>query len=237
MIGKTVQALCGRPVLLATALALLAQGIWAGSNVWQTSFDQDAPGALPKGWKGGGGRGVPKSSYMVVTNATGAHILHMEANKSSSVLMHEIKKFDLRKAPYMRWKWRALELPTGGDGRVEDKGDQPIHIYVISGGMAAQRCVSYTWETETPHAASHSFSLFMSVFEDTWWCIRNKTDGTNVWYTEERNVGADFQACYGSVRESVAIMVCCKADKTASRSAAELEWLTFSNCASSTNKP
>ena len=229
---------CSPAMLLACAITLLAHGGHAGSNVWQTSFAAAMPGSPPKGWKSSGtSRGVPVTSFTVVTNATGLNILHMEADKAAGGLMYEIKKFDLRKAPYMRWKWRALELPAGGDGRVEGKGDQPIHIYVISGSMMAQRCVSYTWETETPRAATQSFSLFMGVFEDTWWCIRNKEDGTNVWYTEERNVGADFKACYGSVPATVAIMVFCKADKTRSRAAAELEWLGFSASASATNTP
>ena len=224
--------------MLAAAAIVLAQGACAESNAWQTSFAPTKPGELPKGWKSSGtSRGVPVPSFTVVTNAAGSNILHMEASKASGGLMQEIKKFDLRKAPYMRWKWRALELPTGADGRVESKGDQAIHIYVVSGSMMAQKCVSYTWETETPRAATQSFSLFMGVFEDTWWCIRNKEDGTNVWHTEERNVGEDLKACYGSVPESVAVMVFCKADKTASRSVAELEWLGFAATATSTNTP
>jgi len=236
--GNSVNAWGTPPVLLAVAAMMLWQGVCAGSNVWQTSFDTPKPGALPKGWKlTGTSRGVPVASFTVVTNAAGSNILHMSAVKASAGIMCELKKMNLKKAPIMRWRWRALELPTGADGRAEGKGDQPIHIYVISGSLMAQRCVSYTWETETPRAATQSFSLFMGVFEDTWWCIRNKEDGTNVWFTEERDVAADFRKCYGFVPESVAVMIFCKADQTKTQSAAELEWLAFATEASATNAP
>ena len=184
---------------------------------------------LPKDWEiSGTKRGVNNSVYSLRKNKDGVPILYMSSDKGRGGLMHKIEGLDLNKFPIMKWKWLAIELPKGGDGRFDDKGDQAIEIYVMSGSLASQRCIVYTWETETPVGAEKSFSVFFGAFKARWFCVRNKKDGTGKWFIEKQNVAEDFKKTYGFVPDKIAVMVYCKSDMTKTRSEAELEWIEFS---------
>ncbi len=184
---------------------------------------------LPKNWEiSGTKRGVNNSVYSVRKNKDGVPILYMSSDKGRGGLMHKIDSLDLNKFPVMKWKWLAIELPKGGDGRFDDKGDQAIEIYVMSGSLASQKCIVYTWETETPVGAEKSFSVFFGAFKARWFCVRNKKSETGKWFVEKQNVADDFKKTYGFVPDEIAVMVYCKSDMTKTRSEAELEWIEFS---------
>lgn len=194
----------------------------------RVEFSELPLGARPRGWSIKGTRlGVPDTVFTVVEADDGRRVLRMTAEQGCGGVMREVHGVDLNRTPVMRWRWRVRTYPAHGDGRIPDKADQALHLYVISGSLLSQRCVSYTWETETPRGASEQFSLYMGAFEDRWWCMRNKEDGTNVWQCEERDVAADFRQQYGMVPSSVALMIFCKADMTRTRAEAELDWIEF----------
>ncbi|NLF38538.1 DUF3047 domain-containing protein [bacterium] len=218
--------------LVIVAALLVTATACAATNVWKTSFtlpEGSNAGPAPNGWAlKGTSWGIPDSTFSVVRDADGTPVLHLVSERARGGLMRTAEGVDLNKAPVMRWKWRALVLAPGADGRIADKADQPIEVFVISGGLMSQKCVSYSWQTETPRGASLRYSVFMGAFEDTWHCIRNKEDGTNVWYVEERNVAKDFKDAYGFIPDEVAVMAFCKSDKTRTRTEADLAWIAFS---------
>lgn len=200
--------------------------------VWKSDFSKtvkEEKMEIPKGWEISGTKwGVKDSVFNVRKNEKGVPILHMSSEKGRGGLMHKIEGIDLNKVPVMKWKWLVVEFPKGGDGRFDKKGDQAIEIYVMSGGLASQKCVVYTWETETPNGAEKSFSVFLGAFKARWFCVRNKNDGTGKWFAEKRNVAEDFKKIYGFIPKEIAVMVFCKSDMTKSRAEAKLEWIEFS---------
>ncbi len=199
--------------------------------VWKSDFSKTVKAkkmVLPEDWEISGTKwGVKDSVFNVRKNENGVPILHMSSEKGRGGLMHRIEGIDLNKTPIMKWKWLVIEFPKGGDGRFDDKGDQAIEIYVMSGSIASQKCLVYTWETETPIGAEDSFSVFLGAFKARWFCVRNKNDGTGKWFSEERNVAKDFKKTYGFIPEEIAVMVFCKSDMTKTRAEAELEWIEF----------
>ena len=77
----------------------------------------------------------------------------MEADDSSATFATQLKHIDLQRTPILRWRWRVLEYPPDADGRVPERDDQAIGIYVSYGGFLGQRSVAYRWETDTPVGA------------------------------------------------------------------------------------
>ena len=202
-----------------------------GKVIWKSNFSETEKingQTIPKGWKiKGTSSGVPKTKFNVVKDENENPVLHMLSEKGIGGLMVELKNVDLNKSPIMRWKWKTIVLPKNGDGRKPELGDQACEIYVISGSLFSQKCVAYTWETDTPKNASQSFSVFLGAFKAKWFCVRNKTDGLNKWYVEERNVAKDFKDTYDFVPDEVAVMVFCKADKTKTKSESEIAFIEF----------
>ena len=199
--------------------------------VWKTDFSKTVKkngNIIPKGWKiKGTSSGVPKTKFSVIKNKNGEPVLHMLSEKGIGGLMTELKNVDLNNSPIMRWKWKTTILPKNGDGRKPELGDQACEIYVLSGSVFSQKCIAYTWETDTPKETAQSFSVFLGAFKAKWFCLRNKTDGLNKWYVEERNVAKDFKDTYGFVPKKIAVMAFCKADKTKTKSESEIAFIEF----------
>ena len=223
---------------LKTTCFILLAGLctiqYAATNnavVWNTDFIKTVKMdgmTLPAGWEISGTKsGVNKSVFNVKKDKEGSNILHMSSNNGRGGLIYHIKDVDLNKYPVMCWKWKAIKLPEDGDGRIDAKGDQAIEIYVLSGSIINQKCIVYTWETETPKDASKSFSVFLGAFKAKWFCVRNKTDKLNHWYIEKRNVADDFKKVYGFIPDKIAVMIYCKSDMTKTGSEAELSWIKF----------
>ena len=80
----------------------------------------------PKGWdvKGVPGRSKARftSGYADGTNV----VLRMTSDDATATFKSGKLQIDLNKTPRMRWRWKALVLPEGADGRNETLDDQAV---------------------------------------------------------------------------------------------------------------
>ena len=192
---------------------------------WRITFD-----TLPKDWAVQGKPFTPEAVFEIAADPTNStqHWLSMTADKASASLKSsEALPVDLKKTPIMRWCWRATVLPTGADGRDPKKDDQAIGLYISSGGMFKQQSLAYRWETETPTGAEGD-AQYAKVVSVHWMALRNKQDADGqTFYTEERNVADDYQKAFGSIPEKIGVGISCNSQYTASKAAAQLQWIEF----------
>ena len=98
---------------------------------------------IPEGWSYRGKPGTPDVKYEIVEDKELKHkVLHITSDKASGVIMVECSDVDLEKYPIMRWRWKAVTLPTGADATVKAKDDQGIAVYVGYGKLS-QSSISY----------------------------------------------------------------------------------------------
>lgn len=170
----------------------------------------------------------PTTFYVVSDKDTNSNKLIIEANKASGGLIcNPSNKVDLNKTPILRWKWRVKNLPPGGDGRRPDKDDQALAIYIGFNDWVRKKSVSYRYEAETPSGETGVVNYASGLVNVKWYCLRNKNDGTDKWYTEERNVAEDLKAAFGVVPTEFALSVCANSQYTNSHTVAELNYLEF----------
>lgn len=216
----------GRAAMIATAWVLGAVTA-AGNVAWREDFR-----AMPDGWELRPLPGAVVARYRVdPAGADGNGVLVMEADDASGTFATQLKQVDLNRAPILRWRWRVLEFPTDADGRVSERDDQAIGIYVSQGGFFGQRSVAYRWETTTPVGAEGTAAYAAGFVKVHWIAVRNKTDGTGVFFDEERNIAEDFRRAFGFVPNKPIIAVTCNSQYTASRAVAELDWIELSTTA------
>ena len=111
---------------------------------------------IPEGWSYRGKPGTPDVKYEIVEDKELKHkVLHITSDKASGVIMVDCSDVDLKKYPIMRWRWKAVTLPTGADATVKSKDDQGIAVYVGYGKLT-QSSISYNWQTETPKGKTGS---------------------------------------------------------------------------------
>lgn len=202
-------------------MLLLIAGSAIGHDVWREEFH-----ALPSGWEVRTVPGTDVTKFRAdPAGADGAGVLVMEADNASATFAGQLKTVDLRRTPLLRWRWRVLEYPRDGDGRVAERDDQAIGIYISHGGLLGQRSIAYRWETDTPVGTEGDATYAAGVVKVHWIAVRNEKDGTGEWRIDERNVAADFQRVFGFVPDDPIIAVTSNSQYTRSRAVAELDWV------------
>jgi hypothetical protein len=197
---------------------------------WLEDFTSgQAAGALPNGWVVQGKPGTKPADFHIERDAkAGASFLHMEADKASASIIARLEGVDIRKTPYLRWRWRVKTLPEGADGRVRGRDDQAIGIYVGTGSTLSNKSVSYRWDTETPKDAEGNAAYGMGVIKVKWHTLRNRDDALDGrWIVEERNVTEDFEDAWGFYPQEIYLSISCNSQYTGSRAAADIEWIGF----------
>ena len=129
-----------------------------------------------------------------VPGATDGRALVVEANNSSGFLLIKFDGLDLKKYPYMRWRWRIvrqLKLAPGGS----DPDDQPCVVYLIAGSRLNQKCLGYRWEFNTPVGTERMINYGMSRVKA--FCLRDRQSPAGEWVVEERDLQADYRAAFG----------------------------------------
>jgi len=101
--------------------------------------------------------------------------------------------FDIRKYPYLSWKWKATRLPKGGDIRKRETDDQAGQIYVVFPkfpSMINSRSMGYIWDTQTPIGLAGTSTAYSKM---KYVVLQSGPAKLNQWITETRNVYEDYK--------------------------------------------
>ena len=222
---------------LILCYALAGSGAWADSGVSQNNADwREDFHTLAPCWEVRGKPGTKKAIFYITNSAHNAgSYLAMEAEQASASLLMKLDEVDLRRTPILRWRWRVHEWPANADGRDAARDDQAIGIYINAGSMLKQRSLAYRWETETPVGASGTASYAGGLVTVKWFSLRNQQSGNKAeFFIEERNIAEDFRREFGFVPAKIGLGISCNSQYTASRAAAELDWIEL--CAPATTR-
>ncbi|MFH1758318.1 MAG: DUF3047 domain-containing protein [Pseudomonadota bacterium] len=104
--------------------------------------------------------------------------------------------FDIRKYPYLSWRWRATKLPQGGDIRKRETDDQAGQIYVVFPKfptMINSRSVGYIWDNLAPiglFGTSTAYSKMKYVV------LQSGPAKLDQWICETRHVYEDYKKLF-----------------------------------------
>lgn len=185
---------------------------------------------LPRNWQIEGGKiGVPMTTCTVTEDKElHAPVLLVHADRSTGgIICNLTGKVDLTKTPIMRWRWRVLNLPSGGDGRVAAKDDQPVALYIGTSGWFKKQSLAYRWENETPKGYEGNTVYGGGIVQVHFITLCDKTAPLGEWRTESRNVAEDFKKAYGSVPREFALSIMGNSQYTKSDTRAEIAFIEF----------
>ena len=186
-------------------------------------------GEAVTGWTYKGKFGTPGAEFSIQT-LDGAKVLRMVSRKGTGTLLYDISSIDLKKYPYMRWKWRVDVLPAGADGEKEEKDDQAIGIYIGTGSSFSQESLALRWETVTPKGKTGFVKYGMGAVKVHWVCVRNEKDGLKRWYVDECNLYQELTRIFKekTAKSKFAITLSANSQYTGTSSEAYLEYIEFS---------
>ncbi|NOY15733.1 MAG: DUF3047 domain-containing protein [Gammaproteobacteria bacterium] len=148
------------------------------------------------------------TSYNVVY-LDGEYVLRANSLASASGLY---KKYpvNLKKTPYLNWRWRIENRINSGDERTKSGDDYAARIYLImDGGLLFWKtsALSYVWANTAVKGSTWDNAYAGKSVKML--ALRSTGDVTKKWLIEKRNVYEDLKKVFGkeiSTIDAVAVM-------------------------------
>ena len=120
----------------------------------------------------------------------------------------------------IRWRWRAIELPSGGNECVEGRGDSAAAVYVTWKRGLRWYSLKFVWSTAAPLGATCNSIRNPFVASDS--IVLRSGGGGSRWVEEEIDPAALFRQHFGGeVPELQGLGILTDGDQTRSTSAAD----------------
>jgi hypothetical protein len=180
------------------ALALLAGRAALGAperaeSMAIETFSAYPVGGFPKGWKVRGSMRDAQSIYRIAEES-GGRFLAARADRQSIMIGLE-RPFEPSRYPYLRWRWRVRQCPTGADERRKSTNDSAAGVYVVfPGRFFMPRVLKYVWSSTLPIGTRQASPVASSTKIIV---LESGTAGEPAWRTVTVNVQRDYAALFG----------------------------------------
>ncbi len=192
-------------------------------------FSGNVTGQFPTDWGWLDGTKVRKIGeaksgeipYVVLEEA-GNKFLHAD-DTGQAVTIVSSKKWNVKKYPCIRWRWRVHQFPTGANERISGKRDSAASLYITFyvNFFGIPRSIKYLWSNELP--VCDTFGKELGRATNT--VIESGTDQKDVWVTETINIYEHYKKVYGQAPpdETVGIAIRTDSDGTKTRATADYD--------------
>jgi DUF3047 family protein len=214
-----------RTALCAAALLQLG-GACSSTCASPATAHHDAERALDvRDWQVMKRESGPTNYYTVVSDADGVY-LHADYQppEATTVLAVSVGD-DGRRARQLRWAWRALVLPRGGNECLGGHGDSAAVVYVSWKRGLRWYTLKYAWSSEAAKGAVCDHKRNAFIAQDT--VVLESGPPLGVWVEESLDLPAEFRRHFADgdpqaeVPDLQGVAVMTDGDQTASESAAD----------------
>ncbi len=149
---------------------------------------------IPKGWALE--KSPSKESKISIEQGKEGPFLHILSVNDTFGLKKEMSSFDIRKYPYLTWRWKALRLPKGGDIRKRETDDQAGQIYVLFPKFPTTvntRSLGYIWDSKAPQGFSGTSTAYGKM---KYFVLQSGTGKLDQWIWETRNVYENYKKLF-----------------------------------------
>ena len=121
----------------------------------------------------------------------GQRVLHLESHNDRATITRDLRgSVSLARTPILRWRWKVLVMPTGGDARRRETADQAAQVYVTwprPPALLRSRIIGYAWDTTAPAGSTFRSEKTGTV---TYIILRSGPAELGRWVEERRDVRA-----------------------------------------------
>lgn len=135
------------------------------------------------------------SSKIAIEMEKENYFLHILSVNDSFGLGKEIS-LDIRRYPYLSWRWKASKLPEGGDIRKRETDEQAGQIYIVFPKFPSAlntRCVGYIWDSQAPVGFSGTSTAYSKM---KYFVLQSGPTKLNQWVSERRNIYEDYKKLF-----------------------------------------
>jgi hypothetical protein len=102
------------------------------TSEWKEDFEKTVKKGkilVPEDWENRQTKWTVPPAKFNVEKKEERNVLKVTADKASGMFLYNLSGIvDLKKTPVLRWRWKAVRLPKGADGRGAVKDDQAVAI-------------------------------------------------------------------------------------------------------------
>jgi hypothetical protein len=160
--------------------------------VGRFSGDGSETNGVPLGWQR---KNPGNNSKITIDGEKEDYFLHILCVNDNIALGKKIS-FDIRKYPYLSWRWKAGKLPEGGDIRKRETDEQAGQVYVVFPKFpwpVNTRSVGYIWDSQAPVGLSGASTAYSNM---KYVVLQSGSAKLNQWICETRNVYDDYQKLF-----------------------------------------
>src|SRR5712691_9229668 len=183
------------------------------------TFETDGLLSFPQRWSALKDAQVAQGIYRV-TEEDGNRFLRAHAEKQG-IMIFLARAFQPKTFPFLRWRWRATQLPSGGDESAKKTNDSAAGVYVLYDSRFMPRAVKYVWSTTVP--------VGTRVTNPNYWrakivVLRTGSTELGIWQQETVNLYQDYKELFESEPgEVLGIALITSSDSTRSVAAADYD--------------
>lgn len=161
---------------------------------------------IPEGWEPYPTPGSrPEYDFTVVETAAGERALQLKSHGDRSTIARPVT-IDLVAHPILEWRWKAVQLPRGGDIRRRATSDLTAHVLIVwprAPRLLRSRLLAYAWDATAPAGTIAPSQKTPTV---TFIVVRSGLTGLGQWLTERRDVQADYRTVFGEAPDPVGVV-------------------------------
>ncbi len=157
------------------------------------SFEQYPPLTFPSQWRVRGNEATAHHIYQVAEEH-GERFLHAYAERQA-IQIGMAYTVQPKAFPGLRWRWRVLQLPPGGDEGRKDTHDSAAGVYVVFDNPFLPRVLKYVWSTTVPVGTQLQNPLYWRAKIIV---LRSGAEGLGAWRQETVNFYQDYRALFGA---------------------------------------
>jgi hypothetical protein len=236
-------------ILLVLSMAARAVPVYSQERLAAGLFSlQQAGGPLPQGWEPLNFKGINRHTRYWLGTVDGRVVLRAHSEAAASGLQRRMA-VNLSRWPRLQWRWRVDQAVTGGSLSSKAGDDYAARVYVYFAfqpekagfwerqmhALGTRRygrpppgsAINYIWSASarrgTTAPSPYTDKVRMLV-------LRGRLDRPKRWFTETRDVAADYRRLFGEPPPPViGVALMCDTDNTGSRAAADfgdIFWLS-----------
>ncbi len=176
-------------VLVGAILVFILQAYTSPLATFVLNPDALSTGRLPSEWEVKVNHGRPDVS---VCSDDAGPCVHLKSVKASFGLERSVD-VNPAETPFLTWRWKVTQLPSGGDFRHASTDDQAAQVLVA---FADRKVLTYIWDSSAPKGTAESASNIPLLHVFAVVC-ESGGSSANRWLPEGRNIAADYQRAYG----------------------------------------
>ena len=187
-------------------------------------FDPAEAGRLPSHWRARNDAETRKAKKIYMVKREGANGYLAAHSRGHAVQIGREVEMDLRRYPFLRWRWRVTRLCNGGDERYKKSGDSAAAVYVVfpTWKMWKPKALKYVWSatslskgyrTESPYSSDTKIIV-----------LENRNSSLGSWIQEWVNILRDYEKYWGKNPKPVKLIgVMSDSDNTRSEAVADYD--------------